>query len=272
MTPNPAYLTAEQLWELIQQEVEGEVAKDSFLHAYLHTAILNHDSLSEMLACYLANKLECRNVEKSALQKLFLDAHHTDSDLEKLAAIDLVAVSRRDAAWHSHSATLLFFKGYQALQSYRVAHFYWQRGRHYLALLLQSRISEVFGVDIHPAAKMGKAIFFDHAHGIVIGETARVEDHVSMLHGVTLGGTGKATGKRHPTIRSGVLISAGAKILGDIEVGEGATVAASSVVLSPVPPYATVAGIPARVVGQSRTPTPAHEMSYQIDTYPECQE
>lgn len=270
MNAKTTRLRPADLWLKIRQEVEQELSRDPILADYLHSAILRHATLGEALACYLSGKLVCRNVQEDALRALFMDAYSAEPRLLKVACVDLEAIAQRDAAWRSYSGSLLFFKGFQALQAYRVAHFYWTHDRHYLALLLQSRISEVFDVDIHPAAQIGQGIFFDHAHGIVIGETAVVEDNVSMLHGVTLGGTGKVTGQRHPTIRRGVLISAGAKILGNIEVGAGATVAASSVVLSAVPPHTTVAGIPARVVGQSRTPAPALEMTYDIDDSPEC--
>jgi serine O-acetyltransferase len=157
-------------------------------------------------------------------------------------------------------APFLNFKGFHALQAYRIAHWLWNQQRQLLAVHLQNRISEVFGVDIHPAARVGSGILFDHATGIVIGETAVIEDNVSMLHGVTLGGTGKEIGDRHPKIRQGVLIGAGASILGNIEIGAGAKVAASSVVLDPVPPHCTVAGVPARIVGRPTVAAPALEM------------
>jgi serine O-acetyltransferase len=173
-------------------------------------------------------------------------------------------VCDRDAACNKYSTPLLYFKGYQAIQAYRVAHYYWKRDRHDLALFLQSRISEVFGVDIHPAARIGRGILLDHATSVVIGETAVVEDNVSMLHEVTLGGTGKETGDRHPKVRQGVLIAAGAKILGNVEIGEGAKVGCGAVVLENVAPHTTVVGVPARPVGITLSHSPALDMDHRI--------
>jgi serine O-acetyltransferase len=179
---------------------------------------------------------------------------------------DLMAVRERDPASRGYAQPLLYFKGFHALESYRIAHWLWDQGREALALHLQNRISELFGVDIHPAARIGAGVFIDHGTGVVIGETAVVEDNVSMLHEVTLGGTGKESGDRHPKIRRGVLISAGAKVLGNIEVGEGAKVGAGSVVLHDVPPHCTVAGVPAKIVGKTSVPEPALEMDHALPT------
>ncbi len=177
---------------------------------------------------------------------------------------DLVCRKRRDPACRSYLGALLHMKGFQALQAYRVAHWLWGQGREALALLLQGRIAGTFAVDIHPAARIGSGIMMDHATGIVIGETAVVGDNVSMLHGVTLGGTGKDVGDRHPKVRRGVLIGAGAKILGNIVIGEGAKVGAGSVVLNDVPPHSTVAGVPARMIGRPGVDQPALEMDQSL--------
>jgi serine O-acetyltransferase len=177
--------------------------------------------------------------------------------LGQSARADLVAVFERDPACHRFLQPILYFKGYQAIQAYRVAHWLWLNGRIDLAYYFQMRISEVFGVDIHPAARIGKSIMIDHAHSIVIGETAVVGDNVSMLHSVTLGGTGKEDDIRHPTIEDGVLIGAGAKVLGNITVGRCSRVAAGSVVLMDVPPCKTVAGVPAKIVGEAGCDQPS---------------
>jgi serine O-acetyltransferase len=188
-----------------------------------------------------------------------------DPSISTAMRADLQAVSERDSACCSLVTPLLFFKGFHALQSYRIAHWLWQQGRNSLALFLQNRISSVFAVDIHPAARIGKGIMFDHATGIVIGETAVVEDNVSIMQSVTLGGTGKEAGDRHPKVRRGVLISAGAKILGNIEIGECAKVGAGSVVLKDVAPRTTVAGVPARVVGDSLCTQPSRDMDHHLN-------
>ena len=171
-----------------------------------------------------------------------------------------MAVADRDPAATRLMEPLLYFKGFHAIQTHRLAHALWKAGRKDFALYLQSRSSEAFQTDIHPAARIGKGIFLDHATGLVVGSTAVIDDDVSMLHGVTLGGTGKERGDRHPKIRRGVLIGAGASIIGNIEVGHCARVAAGSVVLATVPPKKTVAGVPARVVGEAGCAEPARSM------------
>ncbi|MDD4617099.1 MAG: serine O-acetyltransferase [Alphaproteobacteria bacterium] len=198
------------------------------------------------------------------LSELFLDTYRQAPNLVSIAATDIIAVSKRDPACTDPLYPFLFFKGFQALQLYRVAHWFWERGQKHTAVFLQNRSSVLYAVDIHPAARIGKGIMLDHAHSIVIGETAVVEDNVSLLHEVTLGGTGKERGDRHPKVRKGVMIGAGAKILGNVEIGEGASVAAGSVVLNPVPPHTTVAGVPAKIVGKPKTAEPATEMDQSI--------
>ena len=176
-----------------------------------------------------------------------------------------MAVYGRDPACRKYSQPLLYFKGFLSIQAQRIAHYYWHKERIHLALFLQSRISEMFGVDAHPAAQLGKGCFIDHATGVVIGETAVVGENVSMLHGVTLGGTGKEQGDRHPKVRRGVLISTGAKVLGNIEIGEGAKIAAGAVVLEDVPPHTTVAGIPAHPIGKESFAQPSLEMDHHFE-------
>ncbi|MBQ1203145.1 MAG: serine O-acetyltransferase, partial [Loktanella sp.] len=189
-------------------------------------------------------------------------AYAAAPDLTLAARADLVAIFERDPACHRLIQPLLYFKGYQAVQAYRLGHWLWTEGRHDMAYFVQMRVSEVFGVDIHPAAKIGKGIMIDHAHSIVVGETAVVGDNVSMLHSVTLGGTGKEDDDRHPKIGNGVLIGAGAKVLGNIKVGHCSRIAAGSVVLDDVPPMKTVAGVPARIVGEAGCAQPSVMMDH----------
>ncbi len=248
------------VWHEIREEARAEAANEPILASFLHATILNHGSLEDALSFHLAGKLASPVVSAMAVREVFDQALASDRSIPEALRADLVAVRSRDPACQRLSVPLLYFKGFHAIQSYRVGHWLWSEGRRALALFLQNRISEVFGVDIHPAARIGKGIFLDHGTGVVIGETAVVEDDVSLLQQVTLGGTGKQSGDRHPKVRAGVLISAGAKVLGNIEVGEGAKVGAGSVVLQDVPPHRTVVGVPARVVGRVRADRPALEM------------
>jgi serine O-acetyltransferase len=252
------------LWEQIRSEAAEGAWREPMLSSFLHAIILNHKTFEDALSFQLASKLESVTLPALSLRDLIQDAFAAATHLGEYAREDLLAVHERDPACRKYSQPLLYFKGYLSIQAQRVSHYYWHQDRMHLALFLQSRISDVLGVDIHPAAKLGKGLFIDHATGIVIGETAVVEDNVSMLHGVTLGGTGKERGDRHPKIRKGVLISAGAKILGNIEVGEGAKVAAGAVVLDDVPPHTTVAGMPARPVGAAATEQPALDMDHRF--------
>jgi serine O-acetyltransferase len=202
------------------------------------------------------------------VREIFQEAFMADTKIGASVRADLSAVFERDPACHSYVQAFLFFKGFHALQCYRIAHWLWLHGRKPMALFFQNRVSDLFAVDIHPAARIGRGIMMDHATGIVIGETALVEDDVSMLHGVTLGGTGKEEGDRHPKIRRGVLLSAGAKVLGNIEVGEYSRVGAGSLVLKPVPPHCTVAGVPAKPVGGKCPDRPSQEMDQLIEGDP----
>ncbi len=198
------------------------------------------------------------------VREMVEEAYNNDASLIKAARADLVAIYERDPACHRLLQPILYFKGYQAVQAYRVGHYLWTKGQYDLAYFVQMRVSEIFGVDIHPAAKIGKGIMIDHAHSVVIGETAVVGDNVSMLHSVTLGGTGKEEQDRHPKIGDGVLIGAGAKVLGNITVGHCSRIAAGSVVLEAVPPCKTVAGIPARVVGEAGCEQPSVLMDHML--------
>lgn len=254
-----------EIWDRILQEATRDAAREPALASFLHTSVLNHPSLEAALSFILATKLGGLTVTALTLRDLIDSAFAADPFSCPSIRADLQAVVDRDPACHGYSEALLYFKGFHALQAHRVAHHLWITDHRPLALCLQSRISEVFGVDIHPAARIGRGIMLDHATSIVIGETAVVDDDVSMLHEVTLGGTGKETGDRHPKIRRGVMIGAGAKILGNIEIGEGAKVGAGSVVLDDVPPHSTVAGVPARILGHPTMAAPAFEMDQHIE-------
>ena len=231
------------------------------LASFFHSTILNHDSLRSALSFQLANKLASAEMPAIVLREVIENALAAQPEILDAAAADICAVKERDPAVRYYSTPLLYLKGFHALQGYRVAHWLWQQGRHSLAVFLQNQISVVFSVDVHPAAQIGRGIMFDHATGIIIGETAVVEDDVSILQNVTLGGTGKEHGDRHPKIREGVMIGAGAKVLGNIEVGRGAKIGAGSVVLQPVPPHTTVAGVPAHEVGHPDCDKPSLDMN-----------
>jgi serine O-acetyltransferase len=247
-------------WSQIQAEAQREAEHEPVLGSFLFASVLRHRKLEAALGVILANKLQTPDLPAILLCDLINDALTEEVSIRASIRADLLAARTRDPAAHGYSQPLLYYKGFHALQAYRVAHWLWGKGRHTLAAHLQNRISEVFGVDVHPAARIGSGVLIDHGTSVVIGETAVVEDNVSLLHEVTLGGTGKESGDRHPKVRRGVLIGAGAKILGNIEVGRGAKVGAGSVVLKDVPPHTTVAGIPARVVGRCTVDEPALEM------------
>lgn len=248
------------IWRQIQSEARQESEREPLLVSFLYAAVLRHATLEEGLSVILANKLQTAELPAILLRDLIHDALADDASIRSSIRADLLAARTRDPAARGYAQPFLYYKGFHALQTHRVAHSLWKQERNALAAHLQNRVSEVFGVDIHPAARIGQGVIIDHATGVVIGETAVVEDHVSLLHEVTLGGTGKERGDRHPKVRRGVLLGAGAKILGNIEVGIGAKVAAGSVVLRDVPPHTTVAGVPARVVGQCTVAEPALDM------------
>ncbi len=253
------------LWDSIIQEVTTQAEQEPILASFLHATILNHSTLEAALSFHLANKLKTETLPAMLVREIIEDALASDPEIGGAVRADIRAVRDRDPACQHYSTPLLFFKGFQSLQAHRVAHALWQHGRESLALYLSSNVSTALGVDIHPAARFGRGILIDHATGLVVGETAVVEDDVSILQEVTLGGTGKDTGDRHPKVRSGVLIGAGAKILGNVEIGTCAKIGAGSVVLSDVAPHCTVAGVPARVVGDCRS-RPSHDMDHRLES------
>jgi serine O-acetyltransferase len=257
-----------EIWARIRDEVARDAEREPMLASFLYTVVLNHARLEDALSFILAEKLGSETVTALTLRDLVAAVFEADPSIAAAVRADLQAVVTRDPACRGYAVPLLYFKGFHALQAYRVAHHYWTTERQALALWLQSRISEVFAVDIHPGARIGKGILFDHATSVVIGETAVVDDDFSMLHEVTLGGTGKEGGDRHPKIRRGVMIGAGAKVLGNVVIGEGAKIGAGSVVLHDVPPHCTVAGVPARQVGYPTHALPALEMDQSIEGEP----
>lgn len=248
------------VWQRIRDEAAAAVAAEPLLGGLMHGSLLHHATMEAALAYRFALKLASGEMSEQILREIADEAYRSAPPLGEAARADLVAVHQRDPACTRYLEPMLFFKGYQAVQGYRIGHWLWALGRRDMALWVQMRMSEVFGIDIHPAARIGSGLMIDHAHAIVIGETAVVGDNVSMLHSVTLGGTGKEDGDRHPKIGDGVLIGAGAKILGNITVGDCSRVAAGSVVLEDVPRCTTVAGVPARVVGEAGCSEPAAQM------------
>lgn len=257
--------TVAWLWQQIEVEAKHRAEQEPVLASFYHAAILNHPSLAAALAYYLAARLGNRDVSAMLMRQVCDQTYSEAPELIAAAAADICAHVDRDPACDDYAIPLLFFKGFHAVQAYRVANWLWRQQRYSLASHWQNRVASVFDVDIHPAAQLGCGIMIDHATGLVIGETAEVGNDVSMLHGVTLGGCGRAEGRRHPRIGDGVLISAGAKLLGAISVGSGAKIAAGSVVLEDVPEHATVAGVPAKIVGRARGPAPALDMDQTID-------
>lgn len=255
-------MSADPIWAAMRAEARLEAEKEPLLSSYLYASILAHSCFERALGFVLANRLQNPTLLATQLMDVFDNVFMNDGDIQQSIRLDVQAVKERDPSCRSYSWALLYLKGYHALQSYRAAHALWNRGQHVLALALQSRISEVFAVDIHPAARIGKGILLDHGTGVVIGETAVVGDRVSMLQGVTLGGTGKEIGDRHPKIGEGVLIGAGATILGNLTVGKGAMVAAGSLVLKDIPPHSMVAGTPANVIGFLEEQNPALTMKH----------
>lgn len=252
------------VWTRIRTEAKQQADNEPILASFIHATILNHTSLEHALSFHLANKLDSPTASSLLLREVILEAFTSDSCIPRALRADLLAVEERDSACTELSVPFLYFKGFHALQTHRVTNWLWKQGRESLALFFQNRMSAEFGVDIHPAAQMGYGIMLDHATGLVIGETAKVGNNVSILQSVTLGGTGKDEGDRHPKICDGVLISAGATILGNICVGEGAKVGAGSVVLEAVPPHTTVAGVPAKIVGRPSSEQPAMEMEHDF--------
>ena len=264
----PDLVERDPVWSAIREEAARVAASEPLLGSLARSAVLRHTRLEDALSHVLARKLGSDALSALDLREVIEEAMRADPDIGHAVRADLVAVCERDPACRGFFDSLLFFKGFQSIQAHRIAHWLWQHKRSTMALLLQSRVSEVFSVDIHPAVRFGRGIMIDHGTGVVIGETAVVEDDVSMLQGVTLGGTGKESGDRHPKIRRGVLIGAGAKILGNIEIGEGAKIGAGSVVLIPVPAHCTAAGVPARLLGECGSRQPAREMDHTLPDAP----
>jgi serine O-acetyltransferase len=255
---------APPVWAALRNEAEAAGQKEAALASLLAAVILNHKSLGGALSYQLARKLGDQELRAMSIREIAEDAYEANPGLVSTAEADLKAVFERDPACKGYLQPFLFFKGFLALQTQRVAHWLWEEGRETLALYLQSRMSELFQVDIHPATRIGRGVFIDHGTGIVIGETAVIGDDVSMLQGVTLGGTGAERGDRHPKIGKGVLLGAGAKVLGNIEIGDYAKIASGSVVLKPVPAGCTAAGVPARLVNCPTCEEPAKSMDHTL--------
>ena len=253
------------IWEHLLEDARRAADKDEAIADFLDLAVLRHENFASALAALLARKLADRVMGEERLLDLATSAMAEEPAIVRSAIADLIAVVTRDPAADSCLTPFLYFKGFHSLQWHRVAHALWKRGRFDLARYLQSRVSEVFAVDIHPAVPVGNGVFIDHATGLVVGETAVIGDDVSILQGVTLGGTGKEHGDRHPKVRDGVLLAAGATILGNIEIGRRAKVGACSVVLKDVPARATVAGVPAKIIGWCQDATiPAFAMDQSL--------
>lgn len=262
-----AVRTLDPVWARVREEAEAITKSSPELATFIFTTILNHEKLEQAVAHRVAARLDHPDLSATLIRQGYDELIATEPSIGDMMRADIVAVTDRDPATTRYIEPILYFKGFHALQTHRLAHHLWNKGRKDVALYLQSRMSSVFGVDINPQTRIGRGVFIDHGTGVVIGATAVIEDDVSLLQGVTLGGTGKERGDRHPKIRRGVLIGAGAKVLGNIEVGECSRVASGSVVLKNVPPKTTVAGIPARVVGTAPCEgSPAHTMDQMFES------
>jgi len=252
------------VWASLRSEALAACRGEPPLASLLDAVILSHDNFGEALSFQMARKLGDQVITPISLREICKESQEAQPSIVDRAEADLRAVFERDPACKGYLQPFLFFKGFMALQAHRLSHWLWEEGRETLAFYLQSRTSELFQVDIHPAARMGSGVFIDHATGVVIGETAVVGDDVSMLHGVTLGGTGADRGDRHPKIGKGVLLGAGAKVLGNIHIGDYAKIASGSVVLKAVPTGCTAAGVPARLVNCPSCPEPARTMDHTL--------
>lgn len=248
------------IWDQVRSEAEDVTRREPELSAFIFANILNHNRLEHAVCHRLAQRLDHDDVNADLIRQTFFSIIENEPEFGTTLRADLAAVFDRDPACSRLIDPLLYFKGFHALETQRFSNFLWHLGRKDFALYLQSQSSRVFGIDIHPAATIGRGIMFDHGSGIVIGETAEIGDSSSLLHDVTLGGSGKDTGDRHPKVGRGVMIGAGAKILGNIHIGDCARIAAGSVVLKDVPPKTTVAGVPARVVGEAGCSQPSRMM------------
>lgn len=260
-----AVKSIDPIWDSIRMEAERSIAQDPLLAAFLYTTILNQPSLEAAVIHRVCERLDHPDLQANLLRQTFQEMAGDWPEWGRILRVDIQAVYDRDPACDRFIQPVLYFKGFHAIQTHRLAHWLWNKGRIDMALYLQSRSSEVFQTDINPAAPIGKGIFLDHATGVVIGMTAKIGDNVSILQGVTLGGTGKESGDRHPKIGNGVLIGAGAKVLGNIEIGHCSRVASGSVVLKAVPPNSTVAGVPARVVGTAGCDEPSRAMNQMLN-------
>ena len=256
--------TVDPIWAHIRREAEEAISQEPALGGFIFATVLSHARLEEAVCHRLAQRLNHSDVDAGLIGQLFTQVLAYKPDLGQAFRADLAAVYERDPACKRYIEPLLYFKGFHALVSHRFAHQLWLAGRRDFALYLQSQSSRIFAVDINPAAQIGIGIMLDHGTGIVIGETATIGDNCSLLQGVTLGGTGKETGDRHPKIGANVMIGAGAKVLGNIKVGNCSRVASGSVVLKDVPPETTVAGVPAKVVGPAGCPEPARTMDQRL--------
>ena len=252
------------VWTRIRSEAEQIARQEPELSSFIYASILHHDTLEAAIVHRLAERLDHPDVSGGLIRQAYADALDDQPALGDMFRADIVAIFDRDPAANRFIEPVLYFKGFHAIETHRLAHWLWGKSRKDFAYHLQSRSSSVFQCDIHPAACIGRGIFLDHATGLVVGETAVIEDDVSMLHGVTLGGTGKETGDRHPKIRWGVMIGAGASVLGNIEVGHCARIASGSVVVNPVPHNVTVAGVPAKVIGQAGCAEPSRTMDQML--------
>lgn len=252
------------MWQTIRQEVEASAAEEPLLASFLHLTVLRHEGLARVLAFHLSSKLSSSTMDARALYEMFTHVLEDNPAITAAVEADIAACFERDPACDQYCLPLLYFKGFHAIQSHRINHYLYNNGRKTLAYFLQNRASEVFGVDIHPAAKFGHGIMFDHGTGIVIGETAVLGNDISLLHGVTLGGSGKESGDRHPKVGDGVMIGANASVLGNIRIGHCAKIGAGSVVVRDVEPQTTVVGVPAKAVGASHN-IPANSMDQSLN-------
>lgn len=256
--------TVDPVWDGIVSDARSVLTQEPSLSSLLVSSVLNHESFEDALAHRVAERLDHTDVSADLIRQAFMDALEARPEIGQESRADLAATFERDPACHKILDAFLYFKGFQAIQTHRFAHQLWNTGRKDFALYLQSRSSQVFQVDINPAARIGKGIMLDHATGFVVGETAVIGDDVSILQGVTLGGTGKSEEDRHPKIGNGVLIGAGAIVLGNIKVGDCARVGAGSVVVKEVPPHVTVAGVPAKIIGEAGCARPATVMDHVV--------
>ena len=257
----PHHKTGGDLWSAVRREARENSEREPMLASFLYSAILAHETLERALAFILANKLESKSLLSTQLLDIFYDCFMADPGITEAFTADIMAFHERDPACEQYSMVMLYFKGFQAIQTHRVAHHLWTTGRRALALTLQSRASQVFHVDMHPAAQLGKGVMMDHATGVVVGETAEIGDNVSMLHHVTLGGSGTRQKRRHPRVGNGVLLGAGVCILGAVDIGNGTKIGAGSMVMNDIPEHSVAVGVPAVVMGKvASSVQPAEDM------------